>query len=119
MQRAVLAVVLGSLLFQAGCHQRFKKHVGSVGDVRPEVLATTGPSVVLGGSDGDGLVDAAINIGQAVRGAKVADRLADAVDVEQVNSAFAESLVQSLGSGPPFGSTTDPKASVLQVEVVS
>lgn len=119
MQRLVLALILGSVLFGTGCHQRFKKHAASVGDVRPQVLVTTGPSVLLGGSSGDGLVDAAINIGQVVRSANVADRLAEAVDVDKVNSAFAESLVQALGDGPPFGSTTDGKASVLQVKVMS
>jgi hypothetical protein len=109
----VMMVVMG------GCHQRFKKNVASLGEVRPQVLVTTGPSVLLGGAAGDGLVAAAVNITQAVKSVNTADRLAQAVDIDRVNSAFAESLVQALGAGPPFGTTPDPNASVLQVEVVS
>jgi hypothetical protein len=117
--RSVVSWMLVGMVVLGGCHQRFKKNVGSVGDVRPQVLVTTGPSVMLGGSSGDGLLAAAVNVTQAVRSVNTAERLAGAVDIERVNSAFAESLVQSLGAGPPFGTTPDAKASVLQVEVIS
>jgi hypothetical protein len=117
--RSVLPALLVGMLILGGCHQRFKKNLGSIGDVRPQVLVTTGPSVMLGGSSGDGLLAAAVNVTQAVRSVNAADRLAEAVDVDRVNSAFAESLVQSLAGGPPFGTTPSPEASVLQVEVVS
>lgn len=119
MRSSISAVFVATLLLSAGCHQRFKKYVADIGDVRPEVTALGGPRVVLGGSEGEGLVAAAVNVAQAVRSIDASKRLADAVDVERVNSAFAEGLVQALGSGPPFGSTPDPKASVLQVEVTS
>lgn len=110
----VLAVLLG-----AGCHQRFKRHVADIGDVRPEVLTTGGPLVWLGGTQGDSLLAAAVNVSQAVRSGDAAKRLADAVDVERVNSAFASSLIETLGAGPPFGTTPDKSASVLQVEVTN
>lgn len=112
-----VAIVLAMTTIVGGCHQRFKKHVASIGDVRPEVIVSGGPSVVLGGSSGDGLLAAAVNVTQAVRAGDIAERLANAVDVDRVNSAFAEGLVEAIGAGPPFGTTPDRKASVLQVEV--
>ncbi|MEQ1502975.1 MAG: hypothetical protein ABMB14_12130 [Myxococcota bacterium] len=102
----------------AGCHARFKHHVDAIDAVRPEIRVTTGPSVLLGGVVGDGLVAAVVNVTQAVRSVQAADRLASAVDIGGVNSAFGEGLVKALGDGPPFGSAPDA-GDVMQIEVES
>ena len=115
--RASLCLVL--LSTTAGCHARFKKNVGSIDDVRPQILVGTGPSVVLGGASGTDVVSSVVNVVQAVRSIDAAGRLAEAVDVEGVNSSFASGLERALGEGPPFGTSSDRAASLLEVEVVS
>jgi hypothetical protein len=101
-----------------GCHPRYKKYVSSIEDVRPQVLVTTGPSVNLGGASGDSVLAAAVNVVQGIRSIDAANRLAGAVDIHGVDKAFKAGLRKALGDGPPFGTTDDPKGSLLQVEVV-
>ena len=113
--RSVLVLV--GLALTAGCHARFKRHVADVGDVRPQVVVQGGPEVVLGGG-GEGLAGLAVGVVQGVRGAQAANRIADAVDIPQVDKAFARGFGAALGAGPPFGTTTDAGASLLQIEVL-
>lgn len=115
MQRIVL---LALVALGVGCHAKFKKNASSLGEVRPQILLTTGPTVQLGHLHDDSIVAAVVNVVQEVKGVKVARRLADAVDIEAVNTAFGDSLVDVLKGGPPFGTTDREDASVLQVEIV-
>ena len=110
----VLTCVLGS-----GCHARFKKAAAGLGEVRPQLVMTGGPAVRLGHVVDDGLVGAIVNIAQDVKGAEVAQRIANNVDVEGVNEAFRAGLADTLGAGPPFGLTEDKTAPVMQVEILS
>ncbi len=103
----------------SGCHARFKKAVGNLDQVRPQLVMSGGPAVQLGHVYDEGLVGAVVNIAQDVKGVKVADRIASSVDVDGVNAAFSAGLADTLGAGPPFGLTQDPKASLLQVEILS
>ena len=67
---------------------------------------------------GDDLVSAAVNVVQGVRSIEAANRIARAVDIRGVDRAFKGSLKKALGDGPPFGTTDNPKGSLLQVSVV-
>src|SRR5687768_3448443 len=88
-----------------GCHARFKKNVGSIDDVRPQILVSGGPTANLAGAyttDDDpvaGLVTGVVNVVQAVRSVQAADRIGEAVDVNGVNAAFAGGLQRALGNG--------------------
>jgi hypothetical protein len=113
------AWLLGVATVMPGCHARFKKYVDQIDEVRPQVITQAGPSVSLGGAGGDDLASAVVNVVQGVRAMKAADRLASAVRIDGVNSAFAAGVVEALGSGPPFGTSPDQDASLLQVEVVN
>lgn len=115
MRASLLFVALSMM---AGCHARFKRNVASIDDVRPQIIVSTGPSVVLGGAAGTDVVSTVVNVVQAVRSVDAAGRLAGAVDVEGVNSSFAAGLEHALGDGPPFGASADHEASLLEVEVV-
>lgn len=101
-----------------GCHARFKKYVGSIDSVRPEVIVTTGPSVALGGVGDDSLVGDVVNVVQAVRSIDAAQHLSEVVDIQGVNQRFTEGLHDAIGSGPPFPVSDSPQAALLQVEVV-
>lgn len=106
------ALVLGLLL--AGCHAKFKKAAPKLGAVHPQVVSVAqGPSVNIG-STGSGIVD----LVNGLRSVDVADKIARAVKLEQVNDAFRAGLADTLGDGPPFGLTEESKSPTLQVEVV-
>lgn len=118
------------LLF--GCHAKFKREAPTLGAVRTEVITVGAPYVHLGQvsggsiSVGNGGVDVAIaavgtliNVGQAIGSIDQTARIANAVNVTQVNETFEASLSQNLGSGPPFAWTSDPTASLLQLEITS
>lgn len=108
---------LSVVLLCAGCHARFKNHVDQIGDVRPQVIVSGGPEVVLGDSGMDGLAGLAVDVVQGVRGAQAAERIAEAVDIQRVDKAFARGFGKALGEGPPFGTSDEQSASLLQVEV--
>jgi len=110
----LLVCVLGS-----GCHARFKKAVGNLDEVRPQLVMSGGPAVRLGHVADDGVVGAIVNIAQDVKGAHVAERIANSVDVAGVNESFTAGLADTLGAGPPFGLTDDPNAPLMQVEILS
>ena len=111
------AAVVAALALFAGCHARFKKHVGDIGDVRPQVIVQGGPEVVLGGG-GEGIAGLAVDVVQGVRGAQAAERIAEAVEIREVDKAFARGFGGALGAGPPFGTSDATDASLLQVEVL-
>jgi hypothetical protein len=98
-----VSVALAVLALSAtGCHSKFKKHVGSIDDVRMEMAMPGGPYVALGGVEGDGLLAAAVNITQGVKSIDLTKRINEAVDPADVSGAFTEKLDQVMGKGPPF-----------------
>ena len=111
------------LLPLAACHPIFKREAPTLGAVRPQVVLTGGPYVQLGHVENPngavGLVGTVVNIVQDVKSVNLAERVERAVQIPDVNAAFVDSLVKTLGEGPPFGTTTDPKAPLLQLEVQS
>lgn len=118
--RFPVALVAGlTLPLAGGCHAKFKKAAPNLGEVRSQTLVTTGPHVQLGMMHDDSLVAGVVNIVQAAKTYPVADRLAEAVEIEGVNEAFTSGLADSLGAGPPFAYTNDEGAPLLQVEVLS
>lgn len=108
------------LLTVGGCHAKFKKYASTLGTVKVQVINTGGPYVELGKvQDPDaGLVGAAINVVQTVRGMDITPRIAAAVQTPQVNDALTSGLVNTIGSGPPFGISPD-SPSLLQLEIES
>ncbi|MEZ4322351.1 MAG: hypothetical protein R3F61_33065 [Myxococcota bacterium] len=112
-----------SLALVAGCHSRFKRVAPTVGVVRVEANTLGGPDVDLGRayvSGGGGLGDvlsSAYNITQMVREGNIAAHIAEKVRPDQVNAAFVHGFRESLGDGPPFGSTTEPGA-LLEFQLV-
>lgn len=114
------ALLLATLLAITGCHAKFKKYASTLGTVKVQVINTGGPYVELGKvHDPDaGLVGAAINVVQTVKGMDLAPRIAAAVQVPQVNDALVGGLVTTIGSGPPFGVAPE-SASLLQIEMES
>ena len=115
--RIALTVVL-SLALATGCHSRFKKHVGSIDDVRADMIVTTGPHVALGGVQGDGLAALAINTVQGVKSIDLTRKVGDAVDPSAVGAAFADEVAAAFGKGPPFN--VDPASDTsLQIELLS
>lgn len=109
--------MLVCLVFAAGCHARFKKHVDAIDAVRLQTVLTTGPSVSLGRVQGDGLAAAVANVAQEVRSMKAAEQLARDVNINKVNAAFTAGVIEAIGSGPPFATTEDPKAALFYAEV--
>lgn len=107
----------------SACHPIFKREAPTLGAVRTQVVVTGSPYVSLGqveaGGGIGGLAALAVNITQVVKGADLTERVENAVQIDDVNNAFVNSLVTNIGDGPPFGTTTDPKAPLLQVEVQS
>jgi hypothetical protein len=63
------------------------------------------------------MIAVVVNVAQAVTEVDQAKRLAQAVQVEQVEEALKAGVVETLGSGPPFGTTEDKAASLLSLEV--
>ncbi len=98
--RGALALVCS--LVATGCHSRFKKRVGSIDDVRPDMVVPGGPYVALGGVGGDGLLAAAVNVAQGVRSIDLTRRVSSAVDPGPVSDAFLTEMDLALGEGPPF-----------------
>lgn len=113
-----------SLLSLLGCHHKFKKYASTVGNAKVQVVLVGGPYAELGHvyTDNDTLlevaVSTAINVAQEVRAEPIADRISRSVRVDQVNAALSDGLIQTLGSGPPFGTAPDAGA-LLQLEVES
>lgn len=113
-----------ALALLTGCHAKFKKYASTVGTAHIQVMNTGGPFVQLGyvqTSSDNGLAQlaaAVVNTVQAVKGIELSDRVAQAVQVGDVNQALTTGIVENLGSGPPFG--TDPNApALLQLEMLS
>lgn len=111
--------LLFPLLLLSACHPIFKREAPTLGAVRPQVVLTGGPYVQLGQTESTGLVATVINIAQVVKSEDLAERVDAAVQISDVNRAFVDSLTHTLGDGPPFGTTTNPKAPLLQLEVRS
>jgi len=100
MSRVALALVCS--LVATGCHSKFKKHVGSIDDVRPDMVVPGGPYVALGGVQGDSLLAAAVNVTQGVKSIDLTRRVSSAVDPGPVTDAFLTEMDLALGKGPPF-----------------
>lgn len=107
-----------------GCHAKFKKHVASLGAVRPQVVHLSGPTVSLAtvqtedATPGVEVAEAVLGVAQTIRGEMLADRLARAVDTEVVDTSLVVALDETLGDGPPFALTDDPTAPLLQIELM-
>lgn len=133
--RPLLALSL-LVLLAPGCHAKFKKEAPTLGSVRTQIVTSGVPYVSLGHmgnpvSDGNtnttsaaevlgALAATAVNINQDIQGAKLAQRIAGAVQITSVNQAFNQGVARTLGSGPPFAYSDDKSApATLQIEVLS
>ena len=106
------------LLISTGCHAKFKKHAGTLGEVRTEVHTTAGPSVNLGYADGDDTITAIVNVVQAAKSISQTRQMAEALDPGKVSASLDAGVAESIGSGPPFGWTDDEGAHLLQMELI-
>lgn len=108
------------LVLLTGCHAKFKKYAPTLGEVKIQVVNTGGPYVQLGKvyTEQPNLLADVVNVVQDVRSLGLTDRIARAVQVASVNEALAAGYVETMGSGPPFGTSPDAKA-LLQLEVES
>jgi len=120
-----LAAIALTLL--PGCHAKFKKHASSLGEVRVQTVLSGAPYVNLGKVHADSedapifqIAAAVINTVQVVNEIDQTVRIANAVQVSEVNRALEAGLAQTLQSGPPFAYTdvTDTPA-LLQIQVDS
>jgi len=114
-----------------GCHAKFKKAVPYIDDINVQVVTSGGPYVELGkiyssvetGDQGANLLAdiavAAVNISQDVKGINQTERIANAVDIQDVNAYMAMGLADTLGGGPPFAYTESDADATLQLEVLS
>ncbi len=125
MRHLTLAALALTLL--SSCHAKFKKHAGTLGEVRVQTVLTGGPYVNLGkmytDSDDPALLQVAaavVNTVQVVNEIDQTQRIYGAVHVSEVNRALDAGLAQTLADGPPFAYTdaTDAPA-LLQIEVQS
>lgn len=118
-------------LIATGCHKKFKAAAPHIEDINVQVVTTGAPYVQLGkvyadpntGSRGADLVGeiaaAAINVTQDIRGINQTERIANAVDIYDVNQAMTEGLAYTLGDGPPFRYTDAEADAMLQLNVTS
>lgn len=125
-----------ALAAMVGCHGKFKREVGSIADVKLQVVTAAGPSATLGkvgyfgdptpesrkeaAADAVGVAAATVfNVVQAVKEAEIRERIARAVDIGVTNSAMLTGVASTLGSGPPFEVVgMNESANVLQFEVL-
>lgn len=123
----VAVVVLAS-----GCHAKFKKEAPTLGAVDVQVITNGGPYVELGkmgnplaGQGGaleafGAIASTAVNIAQEVEGINQTERIANAVQISEVNRVFDAGIARTLDDGPPFAYTADSGApATLQLEVLS
>lgn len=126
--RLTMGALLVGLVALSGCHARFKKHASELGEVRLQVLTTTGPSVALGFLDlpetgdpnGDAtasVIEGVVNAAQTVKSAQLSRELASKVSPHGVNRVFEHAVWDAMSAGPPFRITNNPNAPLLQVEV--
>lgn len=101
-----------------GCHGKFKKAAPHIDTVRPQVIVTTGPFVNLGRIHDDDLISSVVNVVQGVKSVPIARRLAEGVDLDEVNDAFAAGLIDTLDGGPPFAAHPEAQT-LLEVEVIA
>jgi hypothetical protein len=117
--RARVWMAMVGVVALAGCHAKFKKEAPALGAVRTQVIVNGGPSVELGHVEGDNLVGAVVNVVQEVKAIKPQRRIQEAVKIDQVNYSVQTGIRDVLDQGPPFAYTDDPKAAVLQLDLVS
>lgn len=98
MRQAVM--VLAMAMLATGCHAKFKKNVGSIDHVQPDLIVHGGPQVNLGASGADGLLGAALDMAQGVRSIDLTRRVSEAVDPDAVGDAFLVALDEGLGQRP-------------------
>lgn len=122
-----LSLVLPALLLLPGCHAKFAKNASSLGQVRVQTVVSGAPYVNLGmvhaDSDDGGLAQiaaAVINTVQVVNEIDQTVRIANAVNIDRVNTALEHGFAQTLEGGPPFAYSDDPGApATFQAEVRS
>lgn len=112
----LLALILGT-----GCHAKFKKAAPTLGSVGVQVVTTGAPSVDLGTIPATNTpIDVIVDVAKEVGENTLEERIAKAVEVTEVEAAFAQGIAAALGSGPPFAYTDAADAPAkLQVEVTS
>ncbi|MEL6345373.1 MAG: hypothetical protein AAFV53_19860 [Myxococcota bacterium] len=131
MHKATIA--MAAMVFATGCHGKFKRAAPYLDTATVQTVTTGGPYVDLGniyvvpgtGSEqGDLLVSiaaTAVNISQDVKSINQTERIAQAVDLNGINTSMTEGLAHGLAGGPPFayvgpGGEAD---ATLQMEVLS
>lgn len=112
-----LLLALLTLPLVTGCHARFKANAPTLGAVQPQIHMVTQPNVQLGGVSDGSLLGDVVNVVQSVRSVEASRKLAERVDVESANAQFEQGLVDTLGDGPPFGTTYEKGSAMLQIEV--
>lgn len=103
-------------LLATGCHAKFKKNVGSIDHVQPDLIVHGGPQVNLGTTGGDGLLAAAVDLAQGVRSIDLTRRVSEAVDPDAVGDAFLVALDDGLGERP--FDVRDESRHTLEVQLV-
>jgi hypothetical protein len=106
-----------------GCHAKFRGAAPGLDLVRLQVVTTGEVSADLGGiagwTDSD-LANAAMlaaNLVQQARAMDQAARIAQAVDVEDINTALYRGIDETLADGPPFALTSREDSPLLQLEL--
>jgi hypothetical protein len=119
--RSLFLLVCCSLM---GCHSKFRRAAPDLDLVRLQVVTTGEVSADLGGipawTDSD-LANAAIlaaNLVQHARAVDQADRIAHAVDVQDVNTELYRGIEETLAGGPPFGLTDQEDSPLMQLELL-
>ena len=126
MRPLLPAVLMLSLGLLPGCHARFKKNAPLIDEVRVQALTVGGPQVTLGkvnavpgNSPLAQIAAAGVNIAQSVNEVNQERRIAGAVDVNAINEGLNMGIVETMGDGPPFGTTEDSAApDLLQLEIL-
>jgi hypothetical protein len=89
-----------ALALTTGCHAKFKKHVGQIDHVKPDMIVLGGPQVNLGMTGDDSLLGAVVDTVQGVRSIDLSRRISGAVDPDAVGAAFLESLDEGMKKRP-------------------
>lgn len=128
MTPRIAAALLALTALSTGCHAKFKKNAPLIDEVRVQPLVVGGPEVTLGRMAGnpDGELDildiaaVAVNTSQAIKEVNQEQRISQAVNLADVSENLRVGIEETLGSGPPFGTTADEAhGDLLQMEILS
>jgi len=93
-------LLLVGLMAVTGCHAKFKKHVGGIDHVKPDLVVLGGPQVNLGMTGDDSIVGAVVDVVQGVKSIDLTRKVSQAVDPDAVGDAFLVTLDEGIGKRP-------------------